>query len=207
MLEILLLMLDLTLQSIFLSSTILSVISCLACHKLQICLSWKHQISLATTFSTQDRYYEQILSGSYDKKWVNKLHRNSYDDADGHCNYASNNYQLHCAIHILLVSILTVEKGDGTLDKEATSHNDLMDAFRLSLQFWHWSLFNDIVWYCLPGMILYCCFLIAVLVIVTLFYKVCEVCSIHYTVTVNTLPFRAFLLLLLLLHNKLIISL
>ena len=28
-----------------------------------------------------------------------------------------------------------VEKGDGTLDKEATSHDDLVDAFRLSLQF------------------------------------------------------------------------
>ena len=30
-----------------------------------------------------------------------------------------------------------VEKGEGMLDKEATSHDDLFDAFRLSLQFWH----------------------------------------------------------------------
>lgn len=30
-----------------------------------------------------------------------------------------------------------VEKGEGTLDKEATSHNDVFDAFRLSLLFWH----------------------------------------------------------------------
>jgi hypothetical protein len=30
-----------------------------------------------------------------------------------------------------------VEKGDGTLDKEMTSHDDLFDSFRLSLQFWH----------------------------------------------------------------------
>jgi hypothetical protein len=29
-----------------------------------------------------------------------------------------------------------VEKGEGTLDKEATSHDDLLDAFRLSLQYW-----------------------------------------------------------------------
>jgi hypothetical protein len=29
------------------------------------------------------------------------------------------------------------EKGDGTLDKEATSHDDLFNDFRLSLQFWH----------------------------------------------------------------------
>ena len=30
-----------------------------------------------------------------------------------------------------------VENGDGTLDKEATSHDDLFHGFRLSLQFWH----------------------------------------------------------------------
>jgi hypothetical protein len=30
-----------------------------------------------------------------------------------------------------------VEKGSGTLDKEATSHDDLFDAFRLSMQFLH----------------------------------------------------------------------
>jgi hypothetical protein len=30
-----------------------------------------------------------------------------------------------------------VEKGEGTLDKEATSHDDLFDSFRLSLMFWH----------------------------------------------------------------------
>lgn len=29
-----------------------------------------------------------------------------------------------------------VEKGEGTLDKEATSHDDLFDAFRMSLQYW-----------------------------------------------------------------------
>jgi hypothetical protein len=30
-----------------------------------------------------------------------------------------------------------VENGEGMLDKEAASHDDLFDAFRLSLQFWH----------------------------------------------------------------------
>lgn len=30
-----------------------------------------------------------------------------------------------------------VENGEGMLDKEATSHDDLLDAFRLSMQFWH----------------------------------------------------------------------
>ena len=30
-----------------------------------------------------------------------------------------------------------VENGEGVLDKEATSHDDLFDSFRMSLQFWH----------------------------------------------------------------------
>ena len=30
-----------------------------------------------------------------------------------------------------------VEKGDGSLDKDATSFDDCFDAFRLSLMFWH----------------------------------------------------------------------
>lgn len=29
-----------------------------------------------------------------------------------------------------------VEKGQGQLDKEATSHSDVFDAFRMSLQYW-----------------------------------------------------------------------
>ena len=41
--------------------------------------------------------------------------------------------------HVKLITALTtaVEKGEETLDKEATSHDDVFDAFRMSLQFWH----------------------------------------------------------------------
>jgi hypothetical protein len=40
--------------------------------------------------------------------------------------------------HKKLITALrtAVEKGEGTLDKEATSHDDLFDAFRMSLQYW-----------------------------------------------------------------------
>ena len=30
-----------------------------------------------------------------------------------------------------------VENGEGSLDKEASSHDDLFDSFRLSLMFWY----------------------------------------------------------------------
>ena len=40
--------------------------------------------------------------------------------------------------HTKLITALrtAVKKGEGTLDKEATSHDDLLDAFRMSLQYW-----------------------------------------------------------------------
>jgi hypothetical protein len=41
---------------------------------------------------------------------------------------------LHPSFNKLIVALRTaVEKGEGTLDKEATSHSDILDAFRLSL--------------------------------------------------------------------------
>ncbi len=40
--------------------------------------------------------------------------------------------------HTKLITALrtAVEKGEGSLSKDETSHNDVFDAFRLSLQYW-----------------------------------------------------------------------
>ena len=44
----------------------------------------------------------------------------------------------HPRFNKLIAALRTaVENGNGYLDKEATSHDDLMDAFRLSQKFWH----------------------------------------------------------------------
>jgi hypothetical protein len=37
----------------------------------------------------------------------------------------------------LIVSLRTAVDNDGTLDKESTSYNDIFDAFRLALRFYH----------------------------------------------------------------------
>ena len=43
---------------------------------------------------------------------------------------------IHPKCNKLITALRTaVEKGDSILDKEATSHDDLLDAFRLLLQF------------------------------------------------------------------------
>ena len=36
---------------------------------------------------------------------------------------------------------------DGTLDKEATSYNDIFDAFRLALKFYHYRDSSEYDWY------------------------------------------------------------
>ena len=37
----------------------------------------------------------------------------------------------------LITSLRTAVDNDGTLDKESTSYNDIFDAFRLALKFYH----------------------------------------------------------------------
>jgi hypothetical protein len=37
----------------------------------------------------------------------------------------------------LITALRTTVDNDGTLDKEATSYNDIFDAFRLALKFYH----------------------------------------------------------------------
>ena len=38
----------------------------------------------------------------------------------------------------LITSLRTAVDDDGTLDKEATSYNDIFDAFRLAVKFYHY---------------------------------------------------------------------
>jgi hypothetical protein len=37
----------------------------------------------------------------------------------------------------LITALRTAVDNDGTLDKESTSYNDIFDAFRLALKFYH----------------------------------------------------------------------
>lgn len=49
----------------------------------------------------------------------------------------SNGYLcIHPKFDKLIISLRTAVERDGKLDKDATSHNDVFDAFRLSLMRW-----------------------------------------------------------------------
>ena len=52
--------------------------------------------------------------------------------------YQNGMVAIHPKHNKLITALRTaVENGEGTLDKEATSHDDLFDSFRLSLMFWY----------------------------------------------------------------------
>jgi hypothetical protein len=59
-----------------------------------------------------------------------------------HCKelmeYNKGAIAIHPRHNKLITALRTaVENGEGMLDKDATSHDDLFDSFRLSLMFWH----------------------------------------------------------------------
>jgi hypothetical protein len=52
--------------------------------------------------------------------------------------YQNGRVAIHPRHNKLIIALRTaVENGEGLRDKEATSHDDLFDALRLSLMFWH----------------------------------------------------------------------
>ena len=66
----------------------------------------------------------------------------------GHCKMILENDGGRIAINPdrfdkLITSLRTAVDNDGTLDKEATSYNDIFDAFRLALKFYHFEESSD----------------------------------------------------------------
>ena len=60
----------------------------------------------------------------------------------GHCKMILEHEPRKIAINPdkfdkLITALRTAVDNDGTLDKEATSYNDIFDAFRLALKFYH----------------------------------------------------------------------
>ena len=64
-----------------------------------------------------------------------------HKDMLAHCKELPEYHNGHMSIHPRFNKLITalstaVENGESSLDKDATSYDDLLDAFRLSMQFW-----------------------------------------------------------------------
>ena len=55
----------------------------------------------------------------------------------GHCKMILEQDPSPDKFDQLITSLRTAVDNDGTLDKESTSYNDIFDAFRLALKFYH----------------------------------------------------------------------
>jgi hypothetical protein len=67
-----------------------------------------------------------------------KEHRNMLAYAKKLLEYGSGVVTINPKHTKLITALRTaVEKGEGTLDKEVTSHDEVLDAIRMSLQYWH----------------------------------------------------------------------
>jgi hypothetical protein len=65
-------------------------------------------------------------------------HKNMLAHCKEMIEYRNGQVAIHPRFNKLIAALRTaVENGEGMLDKEATSHDDLFDSFRLALMFWH----------------------------------------------------------------------
>jgi hypothetical protein len=87
-------------------------------------------------------------SWSHDMRIVPVNFNSEHKAMLGHCKMILENDGGRIAINPdrfdkLITALRTAVDNDGTLDKEATSYNDIFDAFRLALKFYHFEERND----------------------------------------------------------------
>jgi hypothetical protein len=110
----------------------------------------KDKVDEDTNYEHQIAYYKKAYPSIYDLQFLQqnmfvilvafaKYHREMLSHAKEMLEYQNAHMAINSRFNKLVTALRTaVEKGDGTLDKDATSHDDdLFDAFRMSLQFWH----------------------------------------------------------------------
>jgi hypothetical protein len=93
-------------------------------------------------------YYKKRFPSKYDLQFLSqhmfvipvpfvKEHKHMLAHAKETMEYQDGAIAIHPRFTKRISSLRTaVEKGEGSLDKDATSHDDLFDAFRLSMMFW-----------------------------------------------------------------------
>ncbi|HET6640079.1 MAG TPA: hypothetical protein VFG77_00560, partial [Nitrososphaeraceae archaeon] len=105
-----------------------------------------------TNYEQQITYYKHNYPSVYDLEFsqqnmfvipvaFNKEHKHMLAHCKAMMEYQNGQVAIN-PMHTKLITALrpAVENGEGSSDKEATSHDDLFYAFRLSLMFWHYIL-------------------------------------------------------------------
>jgi hypothetical protein len=91
---------------------------------------------------------EGLGDGTQDMKILPVNFNKEHKAMLGHCKMILEDDRGKIAINPdrfdkLITALRTAVDNDGTLDKEATSYNDIFDAFRLALKFYHFQERTD----------------------------------------------------------------
>ena len=109
----------------------------------------KQAVNEDSDYLKQIAYYKKIYPSVYDLQFLqqnmfvipvpfSKEHKAMLAHCKELMEYQTGYMAIHPRYNKLITALRTaVENGEGALDKEATSHDDLFDSFRLSLIFWH----------------------------------------------------------------------
>jgi hypothetical protein len=123
---------------------------------LTLCQSTPYQITKAA--DSEDADYDKVIaryrseglgdSWSKDMKIVLVNFNSEHKAMLGHCKMILERDGGRIAINPgkfdkLITALRTAVDNDGTLDKESTSYNDVFDAFRLALKFYHYEERTD----------------------------------------------------------------
>ena len=107
--------------------------------------SLKHQLGERPDYEDEIKFYQSNYPGI---DWTQNMtvipihfakeHRGMLAHAKKILEYNNGTIAINSRFDKLITSLRTaVEKGEGSLDKEATSYDDKFDAFRLALQFYY----------------------------------------------------------------------
>ena len=108
----------------------------------------KQAVNEDPDYTKQIAYYKHNYPSVYDLQFLqhnmfvipvpfSKEHKNMLAHTKELLEYQNGMVAIHPRFNKLITALRTaVENGEGVLDKEATSHDDLLDAFRESLIFW-----------------------------------------------------------------------
>ena len=109
----------------------------------------KQAVNEDSDYVKQITYYKKNYAPIYDLEFLqqnmfvipvpfSKEHKGMLAHCKELLEYQNGMVAINPMHNKLIIALRTaVENGEGSLDKEATSHNDLFDSFRLSLMFWH----------------------------------------------------------------------
>jgi hypothetical protein len=109
----------------------------------------KQAVNEDSDYTKQIAFYKHNYPSVYDLQFLqhnmfvipvafSKEHKNMLAHCKELLEYQNGMVAINPSHNKLITALRTaVEKGEGQLDKEATSFNDCFDAFRLSLMFWH----------------------------------------------------------------------